>query len=129
MELHNLIRRVSIRHFSLLLIVLSVFLFACASNNQTNNSTGGKPVTQISLSDEQKQRLEAAATDYVLTEKKWQKDEFRIEVKGVKNGENYAVVWAIFLEDEKTPVPGGGKSIELHIDLSNYKVIQELWFQ
>lgn len=72
---------------------------------------------------------EAAAVRYLVHEKHWSLDDFRIEKRGPTEDGRCEIIWGIFLEDEKNPVPGGGQSVELHVDLDEYRVVKELGFQ
>ncbi len=74
-------------------------------------------------------RMEEAVSQYLAERKNWKPAEFRVELRGVTPDEICAVVWAVHHEDEVNPVPGAGKSIELHIRLQDYRVIRELKFQ
>lgn len=71
--------------------------------------------------------VEAAVAEYLAREKSWKPEQYRIEHKGTDENGN-TVVWAIFLEDERKPVPGGGQSVELTVDRSN-QVIKEMRWQ
>jgi len=69
-----------------------------------------------------------SAAQYLRERKGWGNDDFRLELKeATPSGE--AVLWAIFLEDERHPVPGGGESVELHVDREAGRVTRELGFQ
>ena len=81
------------------------------------------------LSPEEQRRVEKAAEDYILHKKSWQRSEFRTELHGLSKDKTAAVVWAVHSDDERSPKPGGGKSLELHVDRQSLKVIKELRFQ
>ncbi len=74
-------------------------------------------------------RIEEAVTQYLAERKNWKPAEFRVELQGVTPDEICAVVWAVHHQDEANPVPGAGKSVELHIRRQDYRVIRELKFQ
>ena len=75
------------------------------------------------------ERIERIVVAYLQERKKWTREQYRIDHKEATK-EGYAVVWAIFLEDEKQIKPGGGgSSVELHVDRSAGKVVRELRFQ
>ncbi len=78
---------------------------------------------------EQRDRLTRAAEEYLQARKGWAPDEFRVEIKDVEPGGEEAVIWGIFLEDERHPAPGGGKSVELRLDRETAEVRRELAFQ
>jgi hypothetical protein len=81
------------------------------------------------VSPEEQRRINQAAEDYVLQEKGWERSEFRIEPHGLSADRTVAVVWAVHSADERSPTPGGGKSLALHVDRQALKVIKELHFQ
>lgn len=81
------------------------------------------------LSPEEQRRVEKAAEDYILQKKSWQRTEFRTELHGLSKDSTAAVVWAVHADDERSPKPGGGKSLALHVDRQSLKVIKELRFQ
>ena len=69
------------------------------------------------------------ATEYLQKEKAWQPSDFRLEDHGVTSDGRFAVVYAIHADDERNPVPGGGRSLELHIDRATRTLIREYGFQ
>lgn len=83
--------------------------------------------TSITLTPEERVRIESAVAAYVTAHKRWEKEDFRIDYKGIRNDQ--AVVWAVYLEDELHPRPGAGKSIELHVNVKTFDVEKELSFQ
>jgi len=74
-------------------------------------------------------RIEEAAVRYLTETKKWKEGEFRIETRGFSEDGASVVLWAIHGEDELASAPGGGKSLELHIDLKQARVVAEYHFQ
>src|SRR5215468_5322746 len=77
------------------------------------------------LSAAEQARVEAVAVQYLTDEKKWQPHEYRLEPQGVSADGSCAIVWAVWLEDEKKLVPGPGESLELHIDRTRQRVAKE----
>jgi hypothetical protein len=75
-------------------------------------------------------QIERIAVEYLTTQKKWQRQQYRLEHKG-RTTAGYAIVWAVYLEDEKLPPmqAGGGDSVVLHVDQAGNKVVRELGFQ
>ena len=69
----------------------------------------------------------AAIDNYVKRTRQWPKDSYRIEFK--RREKNVLVYWVIHTDDEKSIVPGGGKSFEIHIDSADQHVIAEYHFQ
>jgi hypothetical protein len=74
-------------------------------------------------------QINTIASQYLATQKKWRPDQFRLEYKGRTPDGQVVIVWAVYLEDEIHPVPGAGKSVELHINRASQQVVQELGFQ
>lgn len=72
-------------------------------------------------------RIELVVTEYVLERKKWPRKDFTIQHKGL-NKENLAVVWVLHAADSNS-ARGTSQSIELHVDVSDYRVVRELGFQ
>lgn len=73
--------------------------------------------------------INVIASQYLAMQKNWRLNQFRLEQKGLTADGQAVIVWAIYLEDELHPTPGGGKSVELYIDLTTQKVVRELGFQ
>lgn len=73
--------------------------------------------------------IEKAAVEYVQQHKQWLPDDYYLESEGLTTDQQHLRVIVVNKEDEINPVPGGGKSIELHIDPSTYDVVKELGFQ
>ena len=74
-------------------------------------------------------RVAEAAAAYLGQKKQWKAGEFRLQPRGMTPDGRCAVLWAVYLEDERNPSPGGGKSLELHIDRAECRVVRELRFQ
>jgi len=73
--------------------------------------------------------INAIANQYLIAQKKWRPDQFRLEHKGLAPDGRSLIVWAVYLEDELHPTPGGGESVELYIDRDSQRVVRELGFQ
>lgn len=86
----------------------------------------GNP-TQVGAME--RRRIDEAITDYLTRTKSWRPAEYRIEHKRLSDDGTQAIVWAVFLQGEINPVPGGGQSLELHVDRKTRKVVKELGFQ
>jgi hypothetical protein len=74
------------------------------------------------------QRVESAALEYIARVKKWRPDQFRLERERSEDPRE-ARVTAVFLEDERRPHMGGGESVLLCIDRKDYRVVRELHFE
>jgi Holliday junction resolvase-like predicted endonuclease len=81
------------------------------------------------INAQEQSRLASAVQRYLQERKGWTEDQFRIEIRSIDPGGANIVVWGIFLEDERHPVPGGGQSVELHVDRRTGEVKAELGFQ
>jgi hypothetical protein len=82
---------------------------------------------ETQLSAQQQSAIEKAVERYLSESKNWKREQYRLEQKGTRDG--MLILWVIFLEDEKPPVPGGGQSVELEVDLHTSRVVRELGFQ
>jgi hypothetical protein len=76
-----------------------------------------------------RRQVEAIAADYVTKQKKWDGKDYRVEHLGWKDSSGHWVVHVVHKDDEAAAGPGGGKSLELHIDLAGKRVSRELHFQ
>jgi hypothetical protein len=65
--------------------------------------------------------------NYVVQNKNWPSNTFKIVSKRQEG--NTAVFWVIHKDDERRKDFGGGKSIEVHVDLTELRVSRELHFQ
>jgi hypothetical protein len=119
--------------FFLLFVSLIVFVtspvdsgsfIVCGQKQGDAEMSGG-----TNLEGQELARINAAVTQYLTQQKLWKLNQFRVDYKGVTADGRSAIVWAIYLEDETNPVPGGGKSLELQIDRTTMKVVKELGFQ
>jgi hypothetical protein len=81
------------------------------------------------INAQERSRLASAVQRYLREHKGWTEDHFRIEIRSIDPGGANVVVWGIFLDDERHPVPGGGQSVELHVDRRTGEVKTELGFQ
>jgi hypothetical protein len=81
------------------------------------------------INAQERSRLASAVQRYLQERKGWTEDQFRIEIRGVDPGRANVVVWGIFLDDERHPTPGGGQSVELHVDRGTGEIKTELGFQ
>jgi hypothetical protein len=81
---------------------------------------------------DEEQRAERAALEYIERTKRWRPDQFRLEHHGRTDDGRQAIVWAVFLEDERRGREGsvgGGESVVLYIDAEDQRVVRELHFQ
>ncbi len=65
--------------------------------------------------------------DYVSKSRSWNRSDYRVEEKGREG--NLIVYWIVHLDDERAPVPGGGKSLAVRYDSRKRQVVKELAFQ
>jgi hypothetical protein len=80
-----------------------------------NSQTG---LLSVKIQPEEK-GLEAAVVEYMTRTRGWARSEYRIENRGP------GVVAVIHREDERGGHPGGGKSVELHLDPVTHRVEKE----
>ena len=68
--------------------------------------------------------------DYISEKEGWAVDVYTITSKNVSDKEGNLIVNVIHKDDQKGVYHfGGGKSVELHIDIVNKVVVRELHFQ
>jgi hypothetical protein len=60
---------------------------------------------------------------------RWQPTDYRLEKKGKTPDGKGTIIWCVYLDDEHTPVSGGGQSRVLHVDDLTGCVVRELRFQ
>jgi len=70
---------------------------------------------------------EDVSKNYISKNKSWSFDEYDLEYVGENNGS--IIVLAKFKQDETMAYPGGGRSIEIHIDSKTGDVVGEFGFQ
>jgi hypothetical protein len=75
----------------------------------------------------QRSLVEQLATEY-LQSKGWQESDYILEIPRQQSGMNI-VVDAIHKDDLQSRSRGGGRSLQIHINLSEKKVTKELSFQ
>jgi hypothetical protein len=117
-------------------MVLAVFplvasiLCSCALPHDTKQPEAvGRETTKMENQADEVEEIERIAIEYLKERKHWEREQYKLEHKG-KTKEGYAIVWALFTDDQKKPQPGGGgSSVELHIDIPGKKVVRELKFQ
>jgi hypothetical protein len=64
---------------------------------------------------------------YVKETRGWPSSDYRTEIN--RREGKVIIVWVIHRDDEATPVPGGGRSFEAHVDAGRMQVVKELRFQ
>jgi hypothetical protein len=79
------------------------------------------------LTPNERVEITTLAGRYLMKQKGWALEQFRIEIKRIDP--MTIVLWCIFLDDERHPSPGGGQSVELHVDKSTFEIKRELHFQ
>ncbi len=68
------------------------------------------------------------ARHYLSSVKHWRPGDFRLEARGLSK-DHLIVVRAIHADDETASTPARGKSVELHIDPGQRRVVREYCFQ
>jgi hypothetical protein len=69
------------------------------------------------------------ARDYIRENEGWLDAAYTVENAPSRDSEGNAVVTVVHKDDLKARHPGGGKSLELHIDLQKKQVVKVLHFQ
>ena len=75
------------------------------------------------------EEIEQIANSYIAQEKGWSPAEYTIVHTNRRDEAGNYVVNARHRDDETRVAPGGGKSVELHLDGNTRRVVQELHFQ
>src|SRR5262245_7074976 len=83
----------------------------------------------VRLKSPEDTQIERDVTEYLTAMKGWKQGEFRVEVNGLSKDGSCAIVWAVFLEDERNPVPGAGRSVEIEVERKTRQVLREFAFQ
>jgi hypothetical protein len=82
----------------------------------------------VTANDPRVQQAAAQAENYIVTSKNWEKGSFQVELNR-KEGTTL-VFWVLHSGDRTaTTTPGGGKSVEVHVDPISNRVLRELAFQ
>lgn len=111
----------------------SIAIIALALDPDVARSSGSQtPPEELNMADTNgldHAAIERSVIKYVGKVKDWPREDYRLEVKGITDDHTLVRVWVIHTDDEKRPVPGEGKSVELHLSVDDYSVIRELAFQ
>jgi hypothetical protein len=80
--------------------------------------------------DSHKLALQVART-YLQSAKQWSESQYRLEIQQETGdaASRVVIVDAIHEEDRRASRRGGGKSVQLHIDLIRQAVVKELAYQ
>lgn len=79
------------------------------------------------LSDDELAAARKAVDDYVQEKHRWPRSSYRIELK--RRDGDILDFWIVHKDDEKSIVPGGGKSISVDLDLKSLRILREFKFQ
>jgi hypothetical protein len=63
---------------------------------------------------------------YIARTKGWNASQYRIEERGTSPDGRSDVIAVVHLDDERSPHPGAGKSVELYLDRTFHEVTKEL---
>ena len=71
------------------------------------------------------------ARQYVRTTKQWPEEEYHLEFLRTEGSEDapLAIIDAVHHDDLQPNKKGGGKSVQLHVDVRQQRVIKELAYQ
>lgn len=89
-------------------------------------------MTPATISAEQhiQQTAISVAHEYLKTVKRWNLDDYRLEVCVCGTDKApIVVVDCVYKADLLTPQCGGGQSVQLHVDVQKQMVIRELGYQ
>lgn len=87
--------------------------------------------TPLPAEEQIKQAAFAVADQYLRTVKHWMEEEYSLETIRVEGDPNASVVIldAVYVADANSSQRGGGKSVQLAVDLRKQKVVRELAYQ
>lgn len=108
------------------LVILSgtlAVLIACAPTSRG----GDQKQQEATVNSNREKDAIAVVKRYIDTEKGWRREVYRLEI-GRREG-NTLTVSVIHKDDETTPIPGGGRSFAVYVDLDRLQVVKELRFQ
>lgn len=67
------------------------------------------------------------AETYIKRVKRWKDSDYCVEFSRLEG--NVIVIYVSHRDDDSSISPGGGKSLEVHIDGNNMKILKEMHFQ
>jgi hypothetical protein len=70
--------------------------------------------------------LENAAVQYLSRTKHWDRSEYRLEDRGPSSDSMEEIIFALHRDDEKSPHPGAGRSVELRLGYKSRRVAREI---
>jgi len=74
--------------------------------------------------------VDKLVSEYVEKTKNWPTDTYDIEYVQEDGSQDHTIVINIkHRDDARATFPGGGKSIQLHIDVTKRKIVKEYGFQ
>lgn len=80
----------------------------------------------LSINIEPASDLERAATQYLSRTKHWDPSEYKLESRGPSSDGKEEVIFALHRDDEKSLVPGAGRSVELRLAYETREVTREI---
>lgn len=86
-----------------------------------NNNTGSSSASQ--------EKILASVKSWIDRERGWRPDQYRIEIKGLRDDGKTQVVHVVFLDDAKLGRKGGGESVELFLDATTLQTTGVYHFQ
>lgn len=78
---------------------------------------------------EDRAEVDRIAKEYITRQKGWADTEYTVRHTDKRDRVGHLIVNISHRDDVALAVPGGGKSVELHIDVNARRVVQELRFQ
>ena len=70
--------------------------------------------------------LERAAVQYLTLHKHWDRAEYRLEYRGPSSDGAEEIVFALHRDDEHSPAPSSGRSVELRVNYQSRQVAREI---
>jgi hypothetical protein len=69
--------------------------------------------------------LDSAAVQYLSRTRRWDRAEYQLENRGPSSDSREEVIFALHRDDEHSPHPGAGRSVELRLDYNSRQVTRE----
>jgi hypothetical protein len=69
--------------------------------------------------------LDSAAVQYLRRTRHWDRAEYNLENRGPSTDSSEEVIFALHRDDEHSPHPGAGRSVELRLDYQSRQATRE----
>jgi hypothetical protein len=100
-------------------VLLTVFV-GCSGNSKG---------VKMDAANARETEIKEIVSKYISKKKGWGENDYRIVPSRGQDMEPTVIVMVVHKEDEMQAKPGGGKSLELYVDLEKKQVVRELGYQ